>query len=112
MQPAPGAAHGAPEGPAFHEAEREEERAKGAAEEADHAEIAAERDKKKEAARRADEIDRLHHRHRQRESSRVGVADVFAGQDRHAAGDEQGVFPRRQHAGEPVDGRIRVAAAH
>jgi hypothetical protein len=50
------------------------------------------------------------YRHRQRH--RVGQADVLRGQDDQPAGDEVDVLPRLQHAGQPVDGGVGVAAAH
>src|SRR5437016_5640609 len=42
----------------------------------------------------------------------IGVADVLAGQDRDAAGDEARVFAGFEHAGDPVDGGVGVGAAH
>ena len=42
----------------------------------------------------------------------IAVADVFGGEDEHAAGDEDGVFATFNHAGEPVDGSVGVASAH
>ena len=41
------------------------------------------------------------------ERLRVGHADVLARQDDEAAGDEAGVLPRLEHAGEPVERRRR-----
>ena len=42
---------------------------------------------------------------------RVGHAHVLAGQDDQAAGDEAGVLPRLQHAGQPVQPGVGVRAA-
>src|SRR5258706_4493218 len=41
----------------------------------------------------------------------VGVADVFAGEDGDAAGDEARVLAGFEHARDPIDGGVRVAAA-
>ena len=38
---------------------------------------------------------------------RVGHPDVLGGEDHQAAGDEAGVLPRLEHAGEPVQARRR-----
>jgi len=46
------------------------------------------------------------------EGHRVGVADVFAGEDHHAAQDEQRVFAGVDHAKAPVQGCVGIAAAH
>ena len=43
---------------------------------------------------------------------RVGVADVLAGEDDHAPGDELGVLAAGEHGGHVVDGGVGVAAAH
>ena len=42
----------------------------------------------------------------------VGQADVLAGQDDHAAGQEAGVLPRLDHAGHPVQAGVGVRAPH
>jgi hypothetical protein len=43
---------------------------------------------------------------------RVGDADVFVREADQAAGHEQGVLAAVEHAGEPVQGRVGVGAAH
>ena len=58
-----------------------------------------------------DELAGLHRGHGQRQRVRVGVADVFAGQDHQPAGEEADVFAAFEHAGEPVDAGIGIAAA-
>ena len=42
----------------------------------------------------------------------IAVADVFRGKDEHPAGDKHRVFAALYHAGQPVDGGVRVASAH
>src|SRR5918998_5919869 len=49
---------------------------------------------------------------REREAVRVGVADVFGGEDDEATGHEDGVLPRLEHPGEVVERGVGVAAAH
>ena len=44
------------------------------------------------------------------EAPRVGHADVLAGQDDEAPGDEAGVLARLEHAGQPVEAGVGVAA--
>ena len=44
--------------------------------------------------------------------TRVGVADVLARHAHHAPGDVEGVAAAVEHAREPVQGRVRVGAAH
>src|SRR5947209_6368806 len=44
--------------------------------------------------------------------SGVGNANVFAGQNNHATGNEQGVFAAFNHAGKPIHGSVGVAASH
>src|SRR5688500_12141858 len=44
------------------------------------------------------------------EGHRVGYADVLRSEDDEAAGDEAGVLPRFEHAGQPVDAGVRVGA--
>ena len=41
---------------------------------------------------------------------RVGHADVLGGQDHEPAGDEAGVLPRLEHAGQPVEAGVGVGA--
>ena len=41
---------------------------------------------------------------------RVGLADVLAGQDDQAAGDEPGVLAGLEHAGQPVEAGVGVGA--
>ena len=41
----------------------------------------------------------------------IGEADVFAGEDDEASGDEAEVFARVEHFGEPVEGGVGVGAA-
>ena len=48
----------------------------------------------------------------EQQSVRVGQSDVFGGEDDEPAGNEFGVFPGIEHAGEVVDGGVRVAAAY
>ena len=45
---------------------------------------------------------------------RIGVrkAHVFRGKADDPAGDVEGVFPGFEHAGQPVDGRVRVTVSH
>ena len=45
-------------------------------------------------------------------ASRVGQADVFAGEDDDAARDETEVFAGVEHFREPVDGALLVGGAH
>ncbi len=45
------------------------------------------------------------------EAHRVGHADVLAGEDDEAAGDEAGVLAGLEHAGQPVEGGVGVGAA-
>ena len=49
---------------------------------------------------------------RDQQRLRVRVADVLGGADHDAARDELGVLARVEHAGEPVERRVRVAPAH
>ena len=44
------------------------------------------------------------------ERQRVGHADVLAGEDHQAPGDEAGVLPGLEHAGEPVEAGVGVGA--
>ncbi len=59
-----------------------------------------------------DEDGRLHGGVRQHEGHRVGVAHVLGGADGDPPGDEARVFAGFEHPGEPVDGRVGIAAAH
>ena len=59
----------------------------------------------------ADEFAGLHRGHGQRQRVRIGVADVFAGEDHEPAGEESHVFAPFEHAGEPVDAGVGIAAA-
>ena len=45
------------------------------------------------------------------QAHRVGHADVLAGQDHQPAGDEAGVLPRFEHAGQPVEAGVGIGAA-
>ena len=59
----------------------------------------------------ADEFAGLHRGDGERQRLRVGVADVFAREDDEPAGEEPHVFAAFEHAGEPVDAGVGVAAA-
>lgn len=43
---------------------------------------------------------------------RVGIADIFRGQNEDATRDELWVFPTVDHAGKPIERRIGIGAAH
>ena len=60
----------------------------------------------------ADEFDGLLGGDGQGECFGIGQADVFAGEDDDAAGDEAEVFARMEHFREPVDGAFFVGRAH
>ncbi len=64
------------------------------------------------AFRQADEGKGLHGRGRHYDPHRVGQADILPGQDDQAAQDEARVFPGVQHFRQPVQGGVRVGAAH
>ena len=51
-------------------------------------------------------------RPRQRQRLRIGVADVLAGEDHHPARDEARVLAGLEHARQPVERGVGVAAAH
>ena len=59
----------------------------------------------------ADELAGLHRGDGQRQRVRVGVADIFAGEDYEPAGEESHVLAPFEHAGEPVHAGVGVAAA-
>ena len=59
----------------------------------------------------ADVLERVGGGHRHDERLRVGLADVLAGQDDHAADDEAGVLTGLEHAGEPVEAGVGIGAA-
>ncbi len=59
-----------------------------------------------------DQLGRLCGRGRDDKCHRVGVADVFGRRDHDPPGEEPRVFPRLEHAGQPVRRRIGIAAAH
>jgi hypothetical protein len=42
----------------------------------------------------------------------IAQANVFAGQNDQASKNVAGVFPGVDHAGQPVEGRIRIGPAH
>ena len=44
------------------------------------------------------------------QGQRVGHADVLAGQDDQAPGDEPGVLARLEHAGQPVEAGVGIRA--
>ena len=56
----------------------------------------------------ADEFDRLLGGYGYAQGIAVGHADVFAGSDDDAPGDEADVLPGVEHFGQPVEGRIRI----
>ena len=60
----------------------------------------------------AHELASLHRGHGQRQGLRVGVADVFAGEDHDPPGQKAHVLARFEHPRQPVDGRVGIAAAH
>ena len=62
--------------------------------------------------RQADPVESLGRGDDQRQGSRVGEADVLAGEDDHAAEDEPRVFPGVDHAGHPVQGGVGVRPPH
>jgi hypothetical protein len=62
--------------------------------------------------RHADPLDVLPSRRGQDGGLRIGVADVLAGEDRYAPGNEARIFTCREHAGEPIRCCIGVAPAH
>jgi hypothetical protein len=64
------------------------------------------------ALRQADQLERRQRRGRDDERLRIGVADVLAGEDDHAAQDEARLLARLQHARHPVRGGVRIRAAH
>ena len=57
------------------------------------------------------ELDRPRRRVGKHETVRVGEADVLRGEDHEAPGDEAGILAGVEHAGEPVQRRVRVRAA-
>ena len=64
------------------------------------------------ALRQADEVDGVLRRDRDLQRLRVGVADVLGGEDHHATRDEERVFAGLEHAHQPVEGGVGIAAAH
>ena len=60
----------------------------------------------------ADEFAGLHGGDGQRQGVGIGVADIFAGEDHEAAGEEADVFAPFEHPGEPIEGRVGIAAAN
>ena len=65
-----------------------------------------------ETFRHSDEMHGLLRRHRNQQPARVRQTDVFGSQDHQPARDEERVFARVEHAREPIDRRIRIAAAN
>ena len=57
-------------------------------------------------------MDGVLRRDRDRQRLRIGVADVLGREDHHAARDEQRILARLEHAHQPVDRRVGIAAAH
>ncbi len=62
--------------------------------------------------RHANALDRLKAADGEVEGSRSGEADVFGGEDHHAAGDKLRIFPALNHASEIIEGGVDVGAAH
>ena len=60
----------------------------------------------------ADQLAGLHRRHGQRQRVRIGVADVFAGQDHQAPGEEPHVLAPFEHPRQPIKRRVGIAAAN
>jgi hypothetical protein len=60
----------------------------------------------------ADEMCRLLRGDRNRQRPRIGQADVLAGQNDQATRDEHQVLAGLEHARQPVQGCIRIGAAH
>ena len=64
------------------------------------------------ALRQSDQLAGVGGRHRQRQGGRIGVAHVLAGQDHQPPGEEPHVFAPFEHPRQPVQGRVRIAAAN
>ena len=60
----------------------------------------------------ADPVHRIEAGGGQQQGVGVGIADILRCQDDHPAGDEQRVFAPFDHARQPVNGAVGVAAAH
>ena len=60
----------------------------------------------------ADDLDRAESCLGNKKGLGIGVADVLGGRDHDAARDELGVLARVEHAREPVERGVGVAAAH
>ena len=64
------------------------------------------------ALRQADQLAGLGRGHGQRQGGRIGIAHVLAGQDHQPPGEEPHVFAPFEHAGQPVQGGVGIAAAN
>ena len=60
----------------------------------------------------ADDLGRLEGGRSHQKRVGIGVADILRCGDEHAPRDELGVLSPVDHAGEPIERRIRIAAAH
>ena len=59
----------------------------------------------------AETVERIGGRYGKRQGVWVGVADVFAGEDHHAATEEPWVFAAFEHAESPVEGAVGARSA-
>ncbi len=59
--------------------------------------------------RRTHEPEGLHGVHGDGQRLGVGAPDIFCRKPDHPSGKVQGIFPRGQHARQPVDSRVRIA---